>query len=186
MPSKIAATIAAFISVTLPAAAEDRLSIFQFDKNADLLEVRMGVLSYDTGIYSTKEHDGAVINAEVLFASPTFLERIGSPRPYLGVDFAPDPDQVDFLYAGLNWEAYFTERLYLSMSLGGSLNNAEDVHAGVDALGCRALFHLGGGLGFDLSRKLTLQLYADHFSNANVCPENAGAEAAGIRFGYRF
>jgi lipid A 3-O-deacylase len=162
--------------------------IFQFGKNADMLEVRMGVLSYDTGALTSKEESGVVINGELVFSSPGFLEAIGSPRPYLGVDFAPDDDQIDFFYAGLNWEAYFTDRLYLSASVGGSINNARELvnPVGYEALGCRALFHVGAGLGFDISRALTVQFYADHFSNANICSENAGAEAAGLRLGYRF
>jgi lipid A 3-O-deacylase len=180
-------TAVALIS-TSAAWAKDSPHIIQFDKNAEMLEVRMGILSYDTGLFTTQERNGAVFNGEVVFPSPDFLDLIGSPRPYVGVDLAPADDQIDFFYAGLNWEAYLTDRLYLLASVGGAINNAQELinPVGYEALGCRAMFHLGAGVGFDISREFTVQLYADHFSNADLCSRNAGAEAAGARFGYRF
>lgn len=48
------------------------------------------------------------------------------------------------------------------------------------------LFRIGAGIGYDITDNLTVQLYADHFSNANPADENNGAENAGLRFGYRF
>ena len=54
------------------------------------------------------------------------------------------------------------------------------------ALGSRALFHVALGVGFDITRDLTLQIYADHFSNAGLSEPNNGAEATGVRLGYRF
>lgn len=182
--------LTAFALMSTSGAWADGFDIFQFGKNADMLEIRMGALSYGTGAFTHEDERGIVINGELVLPSPGFLEVIGSPRPYLGFDFAPDDDQTDFFYAGLNWEAYFTDRLYLSASFGGSINNARQLVQPVDyleaLLGCRVLLHLGAGLGFDISRQLTVQLYADHFSNANICSENGGAEAAGLRVGYRF
>lgn len=159
-----------------------------FDKNADRFEARLGVLSYDSGIFSPQEQTGVVINGEFLFPSPGFLEWLGSPRPYIGFDYAPKSLQTDFIYAGFNWEAYVTKRIYLTGSLGGAVHNAPNLLNPVayKALGCRALFHLAAGVGYDITDHVTVQLYADHFSNANTCPRNAGQEAAGIRFGYRF
>ena len=157
-------------------------------KNADRYEVRLGLASYDTGIFSHKDYDGAVINGEFVMPSPDFLYDLGSPRPYIGVDIGIADDPVHFFYAGLNWETYFTDKIYLSNSLGGSINTADDLKHPDDtkALGCRALFHLGIGLGYDITESVTTQLYADHFSNANLCSENNGQESAGIRVGYRF
>lgn len=54
------------------------------------------------------------------------------------------------------------------------------------ALGCNVLFHLGAGIGFDVTPNLTIQAYTDHFSDANLCKRNNGAEATGVRVGYRF
>ena len=173
---------------TLNAHAQDGDAWLKFGRNADRLEARMGILSYDTGFFTQHNQTGIVVNGELVFPSPSFLEFIGSPRPYIGFDLAPNSNQTDFVYAGLNWEAYVTERVYLTASVGGSLNNASDLinPASYRALGCRALFHLGAGIGFDITPDVTVQLYADHFSNANICRRNGGQEAAGVRFGYRF
>jgi hypothetical protein len=129
-----------------------------------------------------------VINGEFLFKSPDFLSGVGSPRPYIGFDAAIVDDPIHFAYAGLNWDFSLTERLYLSASVGGAITTAENLKdpESYKALGCRALFHLGTALGFDITPDLTAQLYVDHFSNANLCSPNEGAEAAGIRLGYRF
>src|SRR5690606_33171516 len=146
------------------------------------------LLSYDTGVFTHQDFNGVVLNGELLFPSPDFLYRFGSPRPHIGFDAALVDDPIHFLYAGLTWDTYFTERLYLTTSLGGGITTADNLENPTDykALGCRALFHLGAGIGYDLTPNLTFQLYADHFSNAGLCSPNDGAEAAGIRLGYRF
>lgn len=161
---------------------------FGFGNHADRYEARFGLLAYDRGLFSPDEYSGVVINGELLFPSPDFLSGLGSPRPYVGFDAAIADDAIHFAYAGLNWDYNLTDRVYLSASLGGAITTADDLKNPTEykALGCRALFHLGLGLGFDLSDSVTVMAYADHFSNAELCDPNDGAEAAGVRFGYRF
>jgi lipid A 3-O-deacylase len=156
--------------------------------HSEFNEVRFGVMSYDTGLFSTDDFSGVVLNGEYLFKSPDFLSSIGSPRPYVGFDIAAVDDGVHFFYAGLNWDFRITQKIYFSASLGGSINTAKNLEDPDEykALGCRALFHLGAGLGYDFNEHWTAQLYADHFSNANLCEPNNGAEATGVRIGYRF
>ncbi|WEX07223.1 acyloxyacyl hydrolase [Chelativorans sp. AA-79] len=157
--------------------------------HADWREIRLGVLAYDRGFFSTDDFSGAVINGEFLFNSPEFLDRIGSPRPYIGFDAAIADDPVHFIYTGLNWDFHLFGRLYLSTSVGGAITTAENLHdpSTYKAMGCRALFHLGAAIGYDVGERWTLQAYADHFSNAGLCSsENNGAEATGVRIGYRF
>jgi hypothetical protein len=160
----------------------------ELGRYADRMEARFGVMAYDRGFFSTDDFSGTVINGELLFRSPDFLEGIGSPRPYIGFDAAIANDPVHFFYAGLNWDMSLTDRLYLSASLGGSINTAKNLvnPSNYKALGCRVLFHLGAGIGFDLTPNLTIEAYADHFSDANLCRRNDGAEATGVRIGYRF
>ena len=38
----------------------------------------------------------------------------------------------------------------------------------------------------NITERFTVQAYADHFSNGNICEENEGAESMGVRVGYRF
>ena len=158
---------------------------------ADKMEIRLGVASYDTGLFAPMKYDGVSFNGEVLFRSPEFLSFIGSPRPYIGFDTAivDDPGRpVSFGYAGLNWTYNLTSKFYLSGSLGGSVNDARNLKNPVryKGLGCNALFHLGAAVGYDITSNVTVQAYANHFSNANLCKENDGAETAGVRVGVRW
>jgi hypothetical protein len=174
-----------------PASAKDRYLLPGFGligKYSNKFELRLGLAAYDTGIFTTHDFNGAVINGELLLPSPDFLYAIGSPRPVIGVDIATAPHAIHFAYAGLNWDAHFTDRLYATWSLGGAVTSATELEHSTEHknLGCRALFHLGAGLGYDVSEHASVELYADHFSNADLCTPNNGAESAGIRFAYRF
>jgi lipid A 3-O-deacylase len=156
--------------------------------HADFNEVRGGVMAYDRGLFSTDDFSGVVINGELVFASPDVLAVIGSPRPYIGFDFAIADDPIHFVYGGLTWDFRLTDRLYLGASLGGAVTTAENLESPTSykALGCRVLFHVGAALGYDVRDNWTVQAYMDHFSNANLCEPNNGAEAVGVRIGYRF
>lgn len=157
--------------------------------HSDFNEIRMGILAYDRGLFSTDDFSGVVINGEMVFASPDILNPIGSPRPYLGLDLAIADDPVHFFYGGLNWDFKLTEKFYLSASLGGAVTTAKNLETPTTykALGCRVLFHIGAAIGYDFSDRWTVQAYADHFSNGNLCGDsNNGAEATGVRIGYRF
>ncbi|WP_173931842.1 acyloxyacyl hydrolase [Chelativorans sp. Marseille-P2723] len=152
-------------------------------------EVRFGVLAYDRGFFSTDDFSGVVINGEYVFRSPEFLRPVGSPRPYIGFDVAIADDPIHFVYGGLNWDFRISDRIYLGLSLGGAVTTAEDLKnpSNYKALGCRALFHLGAAVGYDFSERWTVQAYTDHFSHGGLCSSvNNGAEATGIRIGYRF
>jgi len=156
--------------------------------HADFNEVRVGVMAYDRGLFSTDDFSGVVLNGEMVFASPDVLEAIGAPRPYVGFDFAIADDPIHFVYGGLTWDFRLTDKLYLGASLGGAVTTASNLKdpTTYKALGCKALFHLGAAVGYDVTEKFTVQAYADHFSNASLCEPNNGAEALGVRVGYRF
>ncbi|QKV19535.1 acyloxyacyl hydrolase [Oricola thermophila] len=160
-------------------------------KNAEAMEIRFGGAFYDTGPATRHDEDGFVVNGEVLLPSPALLSGIGSPRPYVGADLALVEDgaePVHVVYAGLNWQAHWSERFYTSASLGGSYNTADlsnpsPNHGG---LGCNWLFHVGISAGFDISERVSVEAYGNHFSNANQCFSNGGLESAGMRVGLRF
>jgi hypothetical protein len=174
-----------------PAIAKDRYLFSNFGligKYSNNYELRLGLGAYDTGIFSHHQFNGADIYAELLFPSPDFLYWLGSPRPHFGVDIATPSHAIDFAYGGLTWDTYFTKRLFTTASLGIAITTATNLHDPTDykAMGCKVLFHLGAGIGYDITKDISLQLYADHFSNAKLCTPDAGAESAGFRIGYRF
>lgn len=146
------------------------------------------MLAYDRGLFSTDDFSGVVLNGEVVFASPDALAGIGSPRPYTGADLAIADDPIHFIYGGLTWDFRLSDKLYLAASLGGAVTTADNLKnpTSYKALGCRVLFHVGAALGYDVTEHWTVQAYLDHFSNANLCEPNNGAEAVGVRIGYRF
>lgn len=160
-----------------------------FGTNAERIEARIGAAFYDTGLLTQPVTSrGGVVNGEFLFASPDFLDGFGSPRPYVGMDLGVAANPIHFFYAGLNWDYHFTQRLYVSGSVGGAVHTAADLvnPPTQRALGSRVLFHLGAAIGFDFTPNLTGQIYTNHFSNAGLANPNEGHDSSGIRFGYRF
>jgi lipid A 3-O-deacylase len=160
-----------------------------FGTNADRIEARIGAAFYDTGLLTRPVRiSGGAVNGEFLFTSPDFLDIIGSPRPYIGTDIGFATDPIHFFYAGLNWDYHFTQRFYVSGSVGGAIHTAANLvnPPTQRALGSRVLFHLGAAIGFDFTPNLTGQIYTNHFSNAGLASPNEGHDSSGIRFGYRF
>ncbi len=143
------------------------------------------------GVLTRREDNGFVVNGEVLFPSPGFLSFIGSPRPYIGTDVAFVDDgatTVNVAYAGLNWQVHWTERFYTSASLGGSVNNADLSNGSPNhwGVGCNTLFHVGASAGVDVTERVSVEAYTNHFSNANQCFSNGGLESSGLRAGLKF
>jgi len=185
-----AATLLVTAAVTSSAYSQDLSppdeSRFGYGNYADRMEIRLGVLAYDRGFFSHTDYDGVMINGELVFRSPEFLDFLFAPRPYLGFDIALSDDPVHFFYTGLTWDFNITHRFYISGSLGGAIHTDDLIKPVGKSLGTRALFHLGLGLGFDVTENWTIQAYLDHFSNANLGPTNEGFENTGLRVGYRF
>jgi len=161
----------------------------QIAKYADYWEIRLGGSAYDTGPTTPTDFNGGVVNAEFLAPSPGFFNIIGSPRPYVGTDIAISDDAIHVVYAGLNWEAHLSERLYVGFSGGGSWNNSPKTTSasGVTKdLGSTVLFHLQASAGYDITSTVTIQLFYNHFSNANLISSNIGLESIGARLTLRF
>jgi lipid A 3-O-deacylase len=178
-------------SIGSPAKADDRYLFDHFGligKYSNKYELRLGLGAYDTGIFSHHKFNGADVYGEMLFPSPDFLYWLGSPRPHIGVDIATRSHAIDFAYAGLTWDTYFTKRLFTTASAGIAVTTATNLQDPTDykPMGCKVLFHLSAGIGYDITQNVSVQLYADHFSNAKLCSPDAGAESAGFRIGYRF
>lgn len=161
-------------------------------KNAEVLEIKLGGAFYDFGPATSHDEDGFVANGEVLFPSPGFLSRIGSPRPYIGADVAfveNGATPVQVAYGGLNWQVHWSKRFYTSAGFGGSVNNSDlntnpsPNHWGI---GCNVMFHMGISAGVDVTERVSVEAYANHFSNANLCYSNGGLESSGLRIGVKF
>lgn len=168
-----------------PAAAGPLLD---FHRNADRWEVRGGLLSFDTGVFTRHDYWDVVFNGEILAPLGPAARYLGSPRLKLGAHLTPRPDYADLIYAGLNWDIYVSRRVYFSIGFGASYQANSDplTNGSARRLGCTLNFHEELAVGMDFGKHFTAQLYADHTSNAGSCGHNRGLENAGLRFGYRF
>lgn len=157
-------------------------------KHSDKAEIRLGAGLYDTGLATNHTQDGPSFNGEFLLPSPDILSGIGSPRPYVGVDFSNVDDAISVGYAGLTWDYHVTPALYVSGSIGGAVNNAKNLKHSPNtrSLGSNFGFHVGAAVGYDFTEALTAQVYLNHFSNAGLAKPNEGHETTGVRLGYRF
>lgn len=164
------------------------VSAGEIGKHSDKAEIRLGMGLYDTGPATRHTQDGPSFNAEFVLPSPDILAGIGSPRPYVGVDFSNVDHAISVGYAGLTWDYHFNERLYVSGSLGGAVNDAKELKHSVNtrSLGSNFGFHVGAAVGYDFTDNLTGQVYVNHFSNAGLAKPNDGHETTGVRLGYRF
>jgi outer membrane immunogenic protein len=117
---------------------------------------------------------------------PDFL----TPRFQLGgvVNLA---GRTSFVHTDLLWTTNWTERLFSEMFFGvtvhnGNLLSVDEVH---NALGCRALFHVGFNLGYRLDQNWRVMATYDHSSAGQAvtgCPANESLNQAGLKFGYQF
>lgn len=178
--------MAALILAILPASAKAE-SIVD--------EVRFGVFAQGWGGPGADKEQGVGMNAEALFKSPRVFSVIGSPRPQFGATVASDSDATSQIYAGLEWKVDVTDKFFIAASFGGAIHNGEtDFDPVADAprltnttfLGCRALFRIGGDIGYKITDRLRGSIHLDHMSNAELCDENEGHDNFGARLGYSF
>jgi len=157
-----------------------------------LSELRGGVLAHDIALASNDEEDGVDLNLELRLnpIGPTgegLVATLLAPRPHLGLQVNTS-GSASQIYAGLTWTFHLRERTWIGVSAGGTLHDGELGEGRRDhkALGSRALFRLALEIGYDLTERLSVALYFDHESNANLAEENEGLNNAGVRVGWRF
>lgn len=95
-----------------------------------------------------------------------------------------------YAYAGLTWEANFTDQFFGDLGLGGAVHDGPDLTAlpvrSHKGLGTRFLFHESVALGYRVSASWNASAYLDHVSNAGLGPRNPGITNLGMRVGYKF
>lgn len=151
-----------------------------------LSEVRIGLLEHDAGLWSGKKEDGLDINGEVLFTSPGFLDIIFSPRPTIGGSIHTE-GETNVVYFGLTWEWNVTPWLYVEGQWGPAFHdgNLTGQTADKKGYGCSVLSRGSAAIGLRYEHH-SIQAFYSHMSNGDICDENDGIDAGGIRYGYRF
>ena len=133
--------------------------------------------------------EGKDFNSEFFFRSPDYklMRYIASPRPSVGLSINSN-NNTSQLYAGLNWDVTFLDRLFFSLGLGGAVHNGElqSIDPDEQRLGSRALFRFGLAAGFNFSKRMNISALFDHCSNGQTAYPNNGMEKLGIQFGYTY
>lgn len=154
-------------------------------------EFRFGILAADLEEGGGSD-DTVALNVEVLTPplgyseDQTVLDVLLHPRLHLGANINLDPDAVNQVYAGLTWDFYLTDSLFLEASFGGAVHDGETAGDDPDSFGCTLNFRESVSLGVNLSENLSLMLSVDHMSNGGLCDQNQGLTNAGVRLGYRW
>ena len=173
-----AAAVLAFATTLAPAAHAEL---------GWLDEAKLGVDAHDITLGGQHQEPGADINGELLFTSPSLLRVIGRPRPHFGVA-VNTAGATSYAYFGLTWTATVFNRAFISGALGGAVHDGElnDEKPDRKALGSRILFHEYVEAGYRVTPVLSLSVFLDHMSNANLARRNAGMTNVGLRTGFKF
>jgi lipid A 3-O-deacylase len=177
-PLTAAASLLALAVATAPPA---RAQIGWLD------EAKLGIDAHDITLGGQHQEPGADINGELLFTSPSLLSAIGRPRPHFGIA-VNTAGATSYAYVGLTWTAAVFDRAFVSGALGGAVHDGE-INGNVPnrkQLGSRILFHEYVEAGYRVTPVLSLSVFLDHMSNADLARHNAGMTNIGLRTGFKF
>jgi len=151
-------------------------------------EVRFGVLAADLEPGGGSD-DGVALSVELLTPnharSYSFVENLLNPRFHVGGNFHTD-DGVNQAYAGLTWNYYLTDSVFVESSFGGALHDGETSGFSSNSYGCPVNFRESFSIGADITESISVMASVDHMSNAGLCDQNQGLTNAGVRIGYRW
>ena len=158
------------------------------------MEIRVGGFLHDARPLMAREgeENGVGFNAEIL--SPPFVRAKGGAALLVrgGVNIAPAG--ISAMYGELVGSVPVTRGLFVEVGGGGAIHDADpltfdelpagETSEGRRLLGRRVLFHFTVAVGYRLNARWSVQVYADHMSNANTSRNNEGLDNTGLRFGY--
>jgi lipid A 3-O-deacylase len=151
-------------------------------------EGKLGLLYHDITIGGDHREPGPDVNGELLFVSPELLKAIGSPRPHLGGS-VNTAGATSYAYAGLTWTLTpGGGPVFFGLGLGGAVHDGllnKDIPDRKE-LGSRALFHESLEAGWRFGGGVSISLFLDHMSNADLARHNAGLTNLGVRTGFKF
>lgn len=173
-----AAALLAVAAATAPAAHAE---------TGWLDEGKLGASAHDITLGGQHREPGADITGELLFTSPSLLHAIGRPRPHLGIA-VNTAGATSYAYFGLTWTATVLGRAFISGALGGAVHDGEINADRPDRkqLGSRILFHEYVEAGYRVTPVVSLSVFLDHISNADLARHNAGMTNLGLRTGFKF
>jgi lipid A 3-O-deacylase len=176
------AAVGFFCAATMGAApVRADSNLFRLD------EIRLGG-SYHSIEGWPNEH-GVDVTTEMLFGRessvrPSLVEFFLKPRWHIGASVNTFGDTSQ-LYAGLTWDYFLTDSLFLEGTFGGAVHDGPLDEPHRASYGCRANFRESAGVGLKLSERLRLVVEIDHMSQAQLCADrNSGLTNIGLKLGY--
>jgi lipid A 3-O-deacylase len=166
-------------------------------------EMRAGLTDHNVcvlGCDNADKEDGPNLNGELVFASPAFLEAIGSPRPYVMGSHNLGGD-TNFGGAGMHWNWDFADGWSFEPGFGYVIHDGElsfpfpqgDPRNDVVSeskifFGSRDLFRTSVSLNRDFGDRWGAQLMYEHLSHGQILGKgrNQGLDNIGVRVIYRF
>jgi lipid A 3-O-deacylase len=162
-------------------------------------EARLGGFLHGVGGAEKGTYD---LNPEFIFPRlPLFREQwwnVFVPRPHVGA-LANLEGRTSTFYAGALWTFPLPYRTFFELFVDGAIHNGvqQNPLPGHTGLGCPALFHVGGSLGYAITEHWTAMVTFDHLSNGhyifgincsgNTGPTpNPGINDWGAKIGYAF
>lgn len=166
-------------------------------------EFKLGILKHDVSFLGGVE-PGIDINPEIILASPVadawadrlpwYLRFALQPRPTLGAAFntAGATNQV---YFGATWTWQLASNVLnpgdgitFGIFFGPGFNDGDTrpTRSNRKALGSNVLFREALELGYRITPRFEVSIYADHVSNAGFARYNESLNEVGGRLGIRF
>jgi len=164
---------------------------YAYDPNR--FEIRFGALAHGVGGWESGTIDlsADVVTPRLLAVPPVWWDFL-VPRLRFGGAVNLD-GRTSFAYADVLWSVPLAERWFVEGFVGPSVHNGK--LAGEPGrfaqLGCSALFHAGGSIGFVPIPKWSVIATFEHLSNGNSligtgCSQNQGLNNYGVKIGYSF
>jgi hypothetical protein len=163
------------------------------------IEIRLGGFVHGVGGAEQGTYD---LNPEIVFPRlPLFQNQwwnVFVPRPHVGV-LANLEGRTSAYYAGGLWTFPLPFRTFFEIFADGAIHNGVEQNPlpGHSALGCPALWHVGGSFGYAITDHWTAMIAFSHLSNGHQifginCAGNSGPTPNpglndwGARIGYAF
>jgi len=168
--------------------ASDAPELPMYDPHAFELRGGFQVEARQSNEYGTVDVGGDLVFPR--FFTLSALPDVLTPRFQIGGMFNT-AGRTDFVHADLLWTANYTDRIFSDLFFGVTVH---DGHLGHDspefnALGCRALFHVGADVGYRFTPRWSAMVVLDHSSagtGLTNCSANQSLNQVGLKFGYRF
>ena len=160
-----------------------------------LYELKQGILAHDRGWFGTnREGFGPDYNFELMFNSPSFLDKVWSPKPILGLT-QTSTGGSSLYYGGITWDANISKNWFVEGTTGIAWTNGlSKLPKGQAPTGDKKIqfgskwLHRGAiEIGWNFYGQDTISLMFSHVSHGSMLDnKNQGMDEFGIRYGYRF